>query len=246
VSTVYGLHAVAGVLERSPERIRVLYVQRGGDDKRRELADLAKAAGVRVELVDGRRLDRRVDGAHQGVVAECHDLTLAGEVDLEAAWPGMEAPRLLLALDGVQDPRNLGACLRTAGAAGVQAVLLPKRKTAPLSAVALKAAAGVAEGLFIVEVSNLVRRLEWLKTQGAWVIGAAGEAPETVFQADLTADTVLVLGGEGAGLRRLTRDTCDKLVRIPMAADVESLNVSVAAGILLFEAIRQRESPGGP
>jgi 23S rRNA (guanosine2251-2'-O)-methyltransferase len=246
MSTVYGLHAVGGVLETAPERIRVLYVQRGGEDKRRRLAELAKAAGVRVEIVDARRLDRRADGPHQGVLAECHDLELSSEAELEAAWKNLESPRLLLALDGVQDPRNLGACLRTAGAAGVQAVLLPKRKTAPLSAAALKAAAGVAERLFIVEVSNLARRLEWLKAQGAWVIGAAGDAPDTVYQADFTADTVLVLGGEGAGLRRLSRDTCDRLVRIPMADDVESLNVSVAAGILLFEAIRQRENPGGP
>jgi len=240
VSDLFGIHAVTAVLEGSPARIRALYVQRGKDARKQDLVDLAKEAGVRVEFVDRRWLDRRVEGVHQGVVADCHEIELADERALEAAWPDLDCPRLLLALDGVQDPRNLGACLRSARAAGVQAVLLPKRRSAPLSAAAIKTAAGAAEGLFIVEVSNLARRLDWLKKQGVWVIGAAGEADRSYFESDLSRDTVLVLGGEEKGLRRLTREGCDELIRIPIAADVESLNVSVAAGILLFEAVRQR------
>ena len=240
MSDVFGIHAVQAVLENTPERVRAVYIRRGREEKKQAIVELAKAVGVRVEFVDRRWHDRRVDGVHQGVVADCHDIELADETALEASWPELAQPRLLLALDGIQDPRNLGACLRSARAAGVQAVLLPKRKSAPLSAAALKTAAGAAEGLFIVEVSNLARRLDWLKAQGAWVIGAAGEADRTVFESDLTSDTVLVMGGEDKGLRRLTRDKCDSLVRIPIAAEVESLNVSVATGILLFEAIRQR------
>ncbi len=242
MSEIFGLHAVSAALEQAPERIRVLYVQkgRGGDKRKAALADQARALGVRVEFVDRAWLDRRADGAHQGVLAQSQELTLADEKAFEAAWPEMRGPRLVLVLDGVQDPRNLGACLRSAGAAGVQAVLLPKRNSAPVNAAALKTAAGVAEQLFLVSVSNLARRLDWLKSQGAWVTGAAGEADLTYYQADFSGDTVLVLGGEEKGLKRLTREKCDQLVQIPMARGVESLNVSVAAGVLLFEAVRQR------
>jgi 23S rRNA (guanosine2251-2'-O)-methyltransferase len=242
MSDVIGIHAVRAVLENEPERVRVLYVQRGKDRRKQDLVDRAKDAGIRVEFVDGRWLGSRVQGTHQGAVADCHEMALADEKALEAAWPELPTPRLLLCLDGVQDPRNLGAILRSAKAAGIQAVLLPKRRSAPLSAVALKTAAGAAEGLFIVEVSNLARRLDWLKTQGTWIVGAVGDADQSLYEADLKGDTVLVMGGEEKGLRRLTRDGCDQLVRIPMAGGVESLNVSVAAGILLFEAVRQRRS----
>ena len=242
MSDIYGLHAVTAALEQAPERIRVLYVQKGkgGDRRKEELAERARALGVRVEFVDRTWLDRKAEGAHQGVLAQRQALSLADEKAFEAAWPDMPGPRLILALDGVQDPRNLGACLRSAGAAGVQAVLLPKRNSAPVNAAALKTAAGVAENLFIVSVTNLARRLDWLKAQGAWLTGAAGEADRTCFEADFTGDTVLVMGGEEKGLKRLTREKCDQLVRIPMAEGVESLNVSVAAGVLLFEAVRQR------
>lgn len=242
MSEIYGLHAVSAALEQAPERIRVLYVQKGrGSDRRKEaLADQARTLGVRVEFVDRGWLDRKADGAHQGVLAVSQALALADEKAFEAAWPDLPGPRLVLALDGVQDPRNLGACLRSAGAAGVQAVLLPKRNSAPVNGAALKTAAGVAESLFLVSVTNLARRLDWLKSQGAWVIGAAGEATAAYYEADFTSDAVLVMGGEEKGLKRLTRDKCDQLVRIPMAEGVESLNVSVAAGVLLFEVVRQR------
>lgn len=240
MSDVSGIHAVRSMLETSPERVRALYVQRGRDRRKQELVELARAAGVRVAFVDGRWLDRRVDGTHQGVVADCHEIAPADERALEEAWAELTPPRLLLVLDGVQDPRNLGACLRSAKAAGVQAVLLPKRRSAPLGPAAIKTAAGAVESLFIVEVTNVARRLEWLKSQGAWVVGAAADAAQLYFHADLTGDTAVVVGGEERGLRRLTREGCDQLIAIPMSGEVESLNVSVATGILLFEAVRQR------
>lgn len=240
MSDTFGLHPVRAVLESSPERVRVLYVQRGRDSRKQPLVDLAREVGVRVQFVDRGWLERRVDGVHQGVMADCHEIGLEDERALEDAWAAFATPRLVLVLDEVQDPRNLGACLRSAKAAGVQAVLLPKRRSAPLNAAALKTAAGAAEGLFIVQVSNLARRLEWLGQQGAWLIGAAGDAACEFFEADFSSDTVLVLGGEEKGLRRLTREKCDQLVRIPMVGGVESLNVSVATGVLLFEAVRQR------
>ena len=172
----------------------MLYVERGREQRKQVLVDLAREAGVRVEFVDRRWLESRAEGPHQGVLADCHERALADEKALEAAWATLARPRLVLALDGVQDPRNLGAILRTAAAAGVQAVLLPRRRSAPLSAAAIKTAAGAAEGLFIVEVANLARRLDWLKSQGAWVVGAAGDAPTRYFEADLTADVALVMG----------------------------------------------------
>jgi 23S rRNA (guanosine2251-2'-O)-methyltransferase len=241
VSEVYGLHAVMAVLEESPGRIRALHVLRGkGTPGKQAVVDLARDAGIRINFVDRRQLDRKVEGAHQGVVADCHDTQLADEKALQAAWPDLPSPRLILVLDGVQDPRNLGACLRSAKAAGVQAVLLPKRKSAPVNAAAIKTAAGAAEGLLIVEVSNLARRMKWLQQQGVWIIGAASDAEKPFFVGDFSTDTVLVVGGEEKGLRRLTREHCDELVSIPMSGGMESLNVSVAAGILLFEAVRQR------
>jgi len=216
-------------------------VQRGRRDRRTsEVVSAARASGIRVEFAERQWLDGRVDGKHQGVVADCHDLALADEKDLEARWAELEEPLLLLVLDGITDPRNLGACLRSANAAGVDAVLLPRRRSAPLNEAALKAAAGGAEGLFIVEVSNLARRLEWLKERGVWVIGADGDGEAPWTATDFKANCAIVMGSEGEGMRALTRKLCDQVVRIPMQGTVASLNVSVAAGILLFEAVRQR------
>lgn len=241
MSQVYGLHAVAALLENDPGRVRVVHVQRGRRDRRvGALLDAARARGIRVEMADRAWLDRRCPGSHQGVVADCHELAPLPEKAFEVRFDVLASPRLLLVLDGVTDPRNLGACLRSANAAGVQAVLLPQRRSAPLSEVALKTAAGGAEGLLLVEVVNLARRLEWLKARGVWVIGADGEADARWNEVDLTGDCAIVVGGEGEGMRSLTARLCDQRVRIPMLGSVSSLNVSVAAGILLFEAVRQR------
>lgn len=241
MSQVVGINPVTGLLAESPERVRVLYVQRGRRDQRMsEVVSAARASGIRVEFAERQWLDNRVDGRHQGVIADCHDLALADEKLLEARWADLEPPLLVLVLDGITDPRNLGACLRSANAAGVDAVLLPRRNSAPLNEAALKAAAGGAEGLFLVEVTNLARRIEWLKEQGVWVFGADGEGESVWTDVDFKGNSAIVVGSEGEGMRALTRKLCDRVVRIPMQGTVPSLNVSVAAGILLFEAVRQR------
>jgi 23S rRNA (guanosine2251-2'-O)-methyltransferase len=247
MSQVYGLHAVAALVAEDPARVRVIHVQRGRRDRRvGELIEAARARGIRVEPADRAWLDRRCEGRHQGVVADCHERGPADEAELEAQWEQLPRPRLVLVLDGLTDPRNLGACLRSANAAGVQAVLLPRRRSAPLNEVALKTAAGGAEGLLLVEVANLARRLAWLAGQGVWIIGADGDAELDWDRADYAGDCAIVVGSEGEGMRALTRRHCDVLVRIPMLGQVASLNVSVAAGILLFEAVRQRHRPGNP
>jgi 23S rRNA (guanosine2251-2'-O)-methyltransferase len=241
---VYGIHAVTALLRSDPGRAQRLLVQADRKDERIEaVLAVARECGVAIESCPRRQLDRLTNGGiHQGVVVIAEAVEFGSETELELRLPDLPQPLLLLALDGVMDPRNLGACLRNADAAGVGAVLLPKRRSAPVSEVARKAASGAAETLFIVMVTNLVRRLEWLKQQGLWVVGAAGDTPMQWTAADLRRPTVLVLGGEGKGLRELTRKTCDQLVSIPMHGRVPSLNVAVATGILLFEAVRQRES----
>lgn len=241
MSQVYGLHAVAALLAEDPGRVRALHVQRGRRDERiGVLIETARSQGIRVDSVERAWLDRRCDGSHQGVVADCHALAPLSEREFEARWEDLPVPHLLLVLDGITDPRNLGACLRTANAAGVQAVLLPRRRSAPLSDVALKTAAGGAEGLLLVDVANLARRLQWLKDRGVWLIGADGAADTQWTEADLSVSCALVVGSEGTGMRALTARLCDVRVAVPMHGTVASLNVSVAAGILLFEAVRQR------
>lgn len=242
VSDVIGIQAVRAVLNESVPRARSLFVLRGRRDARiNELIGLARAAGVRHQVMDSQFFKRRVgDTAHQGVLLECHELSLASEQDLFARWEGLGAKPVLLILDGVTDPRNLGACLRCANGAGVDAVILPKRRSAPLSAVALKAAQGGAEDLFIVEVTNLARALKALQARGVWVVGADGDAASSYTEMDGVGAIAVVVGSEGKGLRRLTKERCDQLVQIPMQGRVASLNVSVATGIVLFEIQRQR------
>ena len=207
-------------------------------------ASRAREAGIRYQTVEDAWFKRRdFEGAHQGVLLQCHTRTLADEQALQRRWPELGPAPLLLVLDSVTDPRNFGACLRTANAAGVDVVIVPKRNSAPLSAVALKTAQGGAEDLFIVQVTNLARTLSWLRDQGVWLFGADAEGDEVWQSLDSSTATALVMGSEGSGLRRLTRSLCDKLVSIPMLGKVESLNVSVATGILLYEAVRQRRSP---
>ena len=245
---VYGLHAVNAVLDRAPERLLELWIAQPRDDARtRELRDRAQHAGVRVQSVGGETLAKLVgDVAHQGAVAAVRALKPWDEHDLiEALSRAVEDP-LLLVLDGVTDPHNLGACLRTADAAGVHAVLIPKDRAATVDGVVRKVAAGAAEFVPVASVTNLARTIDMLKERGIWVVGTAGEAEQTLYAADLKRPLALVLGAEGEGMRRLTRERCDFLVRIPMAGCVGSLNVSVAAGVALFEARRQRAgSPVG-
>jgi len=241
---VYGLHAINAVLDRAPERLLELWVAQPRDDARtRDLRDRAERAGVRVQSVGGDALVKLVgEVAHQGAVAAVRPLKAWDEHDLLGALSQVAGDPLLLILDGVTDPHNLGACLRTADAAGAHAVVIPKDRAAAVDGVVRKVAAGAAEFVPVASVTNLARTLDMLKERGIWVVGTDGEALQTLYGADLKRPLALVLGAEGSGMRRLTRERCDFLVRIPMAGRVESLNVSVAAGVALFEARRQRMS----
>ncbi|MFM2288695.1 MAG: hypothetical protein RL684_1838 [Pseudomonadota bacterium] len=238
---IYGLHAVRALLERAPARVRRVYLQRGRTDPRaQQLESLARTAGCGIERVEPTRLAGWVgEVAHQGVVAEVDPLPPLTEDDLYERVAAARDP-LVLALDGVQDPHNLGACLRTADACGVLAVIVPRDRAAPLNATARKVAAGAAETTPVVTVTNLARCLATLKDAGLWIAGAAAEAAQPARSVDLTGPRCLVLGAEGAGLRELTRKRCDWLVSLPSLGAVESLNVSVACGMLLYEALRQR------
>lgn len=238
---IYGLHAVQSVLKRHPERVLELQLAERRDDPRlRALDALARERGTRVLRVDAQTLQKALgDVTHQGVAALVLPLDPWSEDDLVGALADVNNP-LLLALDGVQDPHNLGACLRTADACGALAVVVPKDRAANLSPVVRKVAAGAAESVPLVTVTNLVRTLKLLKAAQLWVTGADAEAPKTAAEVDFTGGTVLVMGAEGAGLRQLTRQNCDHLVRLPQLGAVESLNVSVAAGMLLYEVVRQR------
>lgn len=239
---VYGLHAIAGVLERAPERLLELWLAQPRDDQRvRGLRTRAEAVGVRVQTVTGEAIGKMAgDVVHQGAVAAVRPLKPWDDDDLLAALARLSEDPLLLVLDGVTDPHNLGACLRTADAAGVHALVIPRDRAASLDGVARKVAAGAAEFVPIASVTNLARTLDRLKERRIWVVGTEAEAPQTVFNADLKRPLAMVLGAEGHGMRRLTRERCDFLVSIPMAGGVQSLNVSVAAGVALFEARRQR------
>jgi 23S rRNA (guanosine2251-2'-O)-methyltransferase len=237
---IYGLHAVRALLERRPDAVvsaRIL-VDAGGP-----LEELARELGRRrvpVERVRRADLDRLSDGgSHQGVLVETRGAVEMPLGDFEDLVVQRGRAVRLLVLDGVEDPRNLGACLRTADAAGIDAVVVPKDHSAPLTAVAIKAATGAAESVPMVRAPNLARMLTWLKQAGVWVVGADSAAEQSLYAAKLAPPVAMVLGGEGRGLRRLTRDTCDELVSIPMAGAVQSLNVSVATGIVLFELLRQ-------
>jgi 23S rRNA (guanosine2251-2'-O)-methyltransferase len=247
---VYGMHAVRALLLRHPQRVRRVLLQRGRQDARaQEIERLARAADCPLERIEGERLSQRLgDVVHQGVAAEVLTLlpwdedALLAAVTAAVAVTGTAAPAepLLLALDGVQDPHNLGACLRTADACGVLAVIVPRDRAAPLNATARKAAAGAAESTPVAVVTNLARTLRLLKDTGLWIVGAEAEASQRAQDVELSGPRVLVVGAEGSGLRQLTRRHCDWLVRLPSAGAVESLNVSVAAGMLLYEAVRQR------
>ncbi len=242
MTDVIGIQAVRAVLADSPGRGRRLYIQRGRRDGRvNELIALARQGGVRHQSVEPQWFRQRVsDGVHQGVLLECHALDMADEQALYERWSDFGAQPLILVLDGVTDPRNFGACLRTAEAAGVHAVMVPKRNSAPLSTVALKTAQGGAENLLIVAVTNLARSLKKLQDKGVWIVGADGAADRSFHEIDASGPMAVVMGSEGRGLRRLTREHCDILAAIPMAGAVSSLNVSVAAGVLLYEVVRQR------
>ncbi len=240
---VAGIHSVRTALKFGADGVAGLWLERSRHDHRlQELADLAKEAGIAVRQVARDELDRAGRGInHQGALAWVLAPAARGESDLPDILAAIDGPPFLLILDGVQDPHNLGACLRSAEGAGVHCLIAPKDNAVGLTPVVAKVASGAAETLPYVQVTNLARAMDLLKDRGIWLYGAAGDADASLYQTDLTGPLGLVMGNEGKGLRRLTRERCDGLIRLPMRGRVESLNVSVAAGICLYEALRQRE-----
>ena len=240
---VYGLHAVQALLKSAPHRVNEILVLQGRQDQRlQKVLDAATSADIKVREASRKELDKLVEGNHQGVVAMSFPGELHDEKFLYRMLEDLTTTRFLLVLDGVTDPHNLGACMRTAEAAGVHAVIAPKDNSVGLTPVARKVSCGAAEVLPYIPVTNLARCLRKLQDMGVWLIGTAGEADKSVYQQDLTGPIALVMGAEGPGLRRLTRECCDGLINIPMAGEISSLNVSVATGVCLFEAVRQRQS----
>ncbi|MGB0713194.1 MAG: 23S rRNA (guanosine(2251)-2'-O)-methyltransferase RlmB [Gammaproteobacteria bacterium] len=242
---VGGIHAVQALLEQQPEAVGELVVQLGRKDRRLQpIIDRARKRGIKARELGRREMDALEPGLrHQGVLARVEGQVEVTEGDIERIVSGTEQP-LVLVLDGVTDPHNLGACLRSADAVGVDLVIAPRDRAVGLTPVVRKVACGAAETVPFVAVTNLARTLGRLRDLGLWVVGAAGETDADIYQAGMNRPLVLVMGAEGAGLRRLTRERCDELVRIPMVGSVESLNVSVATGVCLYEALRQRGTRG--
>lgn len=240
---IYGIHAVETLLTQHPERVtRVILLHDRQDKKIQALAELAKKnTRIRLEFLSRQELDRLTENAnHQGVVAFSEEAKKLTENDLESLLENLTAPAFLLILDGVQDPHNLGAILRSADAAGVHAVIAPKDKAVGITPTVSKIACGAAETVPFIQVTNLARTLEQLKEKNIWIYGAAGEAETSLYDTKLSGAIAIVMGAEGEGLRRLTRDHCDVLVKIPMHGKMSSLNVSVATGVFLFEVVRQQ------
>jgi 23S rRNA (guanosine2251-2'-O)-methyltransferase len=240
---VFGIHAVTNVLKRSPERVKEMFVQQGRDDERLQiLFSLAKEQGINIQVVKKHFLDENAEGNHQGVALKAKPVQIKTEHELYALLDKLSEPAFLLILDSITDPHNLGACLRTADAAGVHAVIAPKDKAVGINATVSKVACGAAETVPFYQVTNLVRTMKEFQDRGIWLYGTVGEASESIYKTDLKGPVAIAMGAEGKGLRRLTRESCDHLINVPMAGDVSSLNVSVAAGVCLFEAVRQRNS----
>ena len=250
LTPIGGIHSVRAALQPrnaasapgGPSDVTEVWLERKRQDRRlAELAELARGAGVRLRQVDGEDIERAAPGLnHQGVLAWVKVPASRSEADLDELLDRLDRPPFLLILDEVQDPHNLGACLRTADAVGVQAVIAPKDNAVGLTPTVAKVASGAARTVPYIQVTNLARTLDALKARGLWLVGLAGEADQDLYGLDLKGPLALVLGSEGRGLRRLTRERCDFLARLPMLGSVESLNVSVATGICLYEALRQR------
>lgn len=242
---VFGIHAINALLDTAPERFIELWLLKGREDERLSpIINLARKYGISIQMANRKVLDDKSEGEqHQGVVARIRAGKVLTENDLDdilsRAAEKNQSPFLLI-LDGVTDPHNLGACLRNADAAGVQAIIVPKDNAASLTPVVRKVAVGAAETVPLVQVTNLARTMKALQEQGVWLIGTAGETDTCLYDLQLSGPMALVMGAEGKGMRRLTRENCDQLVKLPMAGSVSSLNVSVASGICLFEIVRQR------
>lgn len=240
---IYGFHSIEAILNKEPERFLEIYALKGREDKRlNPIINEARRFGISVQFMQRKALDNKSRGEqHQGIIANVKAARTYNERDLDEII-AREASPFFLVLDGVTDPHNLGACLRSADAAGVHAVIVPKDKSAKLTGTARKVACGAAETVPLIQVTNLARTLRDMKEAGVWVAGTAGETQTHVFDANLTGPIAIIMGAEGDGMRRLTREHCDVLVKIPMVGTVSSLNVSVATGVCLFEVLRQRRT----
>ncbi|NLS43658.1 23S rRNA (guanosine(2251)-2'-O)-methyltransferase RlmB [BEV proteobacterium] len=238
---IYGVHVVNALLERDPHRFLEAFILKGREDRRLQPVIAAlEANGIVIQVANRQWLDSKVEGAvHQGIVARVKEGCQYQENDLPDLLASVAQP-FLLVLDCVTDPHNLGACLRNADAAGVHAIIVPRDRSAQLNATAKKVACGAAENVPLIRVTNLARTLRLLQENQVWIVGTSGEADHALYQSKLTGPLALVMGAEGGGIRRLTREHCDELISIPMAGRVSSLNVSVATGVCLFEAVRQR------
>jgi 23S rRNA (guanosine2251-2'-O)-methyltransferase len=237
---IFGFHAVTARIRHEASTVDEIYIDANRHDRRMgELIRAAKAANVRIIQADDQRLDAMVGSRrHQGVIAKAGEISLARNLD--ELLDAIEGPPLLLLLDGVTDPHNLGACLRVADGAGAHAVIAPKDRAVGLNATAAKVASGAAESVPYITVTNLARTMRELQERDIWLTGTTEDAESSVYEVDFTGGSALVMGSEGEGLRRLTRENCDRLVHLPMLGSVESLNVSVASGVCLYEARRQR------
>lgn len=238
---IYGIHALESVIEREPERLIEVFVLKGKDEKSvHNIVTLARRFGASIQFCQRKTLDDMVDSVqHQGIVAKVKPGKVYNENDLAQIVEAHDQPFLLI-LDGVTDPHNLGACLRTADGAGVHAVIVPKDNSASLTPVVRKVACGAAEAIPLIQVTNLARTLRDLQALGVWIVGTAGEAEKNIYECKLNGPMALVMGAEDKGMRRLTREHCDELIKLPMAGSVSSLNVSVATGVCLYEIVRQR------
>ncbi len=241
---VYGVHAVTALLASHHRATKVLYVSEDRDDKRiHDLLNMAEQKHIPIQRLSSQKMNQRfADFTHQGIVASAGALPEYVERDIPLLLQASKQPCLILILDGVTDPHNLGACLRSADGAGVDFVVIPKDKNASVTPVVSKVACGAAESVPLVRVTNLARTIEILKEKGVWIYGAAGEAETSIYNLDCKTSIAMVMGAEGTGMRRLTRDLCDGLFSLPMQGTVSSLNVSVATGVCLYEAVRQRTS----
>lgn len=239
---LYGIHAVQSLLKTDARQIKEIRLLRGRNDQRlQKIQALARTHDIQWQWASRSELDQLVDGNHQGVVALSLPVDIADERYLESLVAGLEQDALLLVLDGITDPHNLGACLRTADAVRVQAVITTRDRAVGITPVVRKVASGAVDTVPFIVVTNLARTLEYLKTAGLWIIGTDASAGDLIYDVDMTGPMALVVGAEGKGMRRLTRETCDRLVKLPMAGQVGSLNVSVAVGVCLYEIRRQRD-----
>jgi 23S rRNA (guanosine2251-2'-O)-methyltransferase len=241
---LYGIHAVQAALEYSPQKIQRVWIDENRLDARlKPILDELTLLGLAIEKADKKKLDRLADGKnHQGIVISVELPEMRNEDQLKQDVAALQTTAFFLVLDQIQDPHNLGACLRTADAVGVQGIIIPKDHAASITPTVCKVASGAAETVAVYQVTNLARVLRWLKQQNIWIVGTAGDAEQNLYQMRLDMPLAIVMGAEGDGMRHLTRQHCDFLLKIPMAGQVESLNVSVAAGVLLYEVFRQKQA----